>query len=117
MKAIKINAKDRKIEEIEISTWKDISPAIGCDLFTTMCMGRSSTSDRLYIDDEGMINGTQDFFYLEGMPQPYAGNGVILGTDREGESIEPKTKIEDLKITFFTRQEVALLCRQGKFDF
>ena len=54
------------------------------------------------IDDEGLITGKeQEFFNIthdeQGASQPLAGRGLVLGTDKEGESVAPSLTIEELR--------------------
>ena len=51
------------------------------------------------------------FFTIGDSEQPLAGNGLILGTNDEGESIEPSVTVEEVKeITkFYTLEEVRRL--------
>ena len=97
MKALFVNVKDCRIEETEIKDWREISPKIGCDLFTCLEIENDET---LYLDDEGLINGkwgANESFYLKGYPQILMGNALLLGTDKEGESTSTKMTIEELK--------------------
>jgi hypothetical protein len=51
----------------------------------------------LYTDDEGLLHDTmQGCFWFPDWDYPLVGNAVIWGTDEDGESIDAKTRIEDL---------------------
>jgi hypothetical protein len=68
------------------------------------------------VDDEGLLKPQEGFFIYEGYRQPLAGNGLVLGTDEEGESVDPKMTLEELKsrVTFMDNFEVRLWAkRQG----
>lgn len=83
MKAILIDAKNRQVREIEVENdYKKIQEALGVQYFTIV--GLRDTTDVLYIDDEGLINGTEFGFYING--EMYLGNGLILGTLPGGET-------------------------------
>jgi hypothetical protein len=106
MRAIFIDTKNRKVEECEFTgDYRDIQKKLGVDLFTAV---RLEKNDTLYIDDEGLINGTEEFFFSEKLyPHPLAGNGLILGTSWAGNSVSAKQALEDIgTVQFMTRDEV-----------
>ena len=101
MKALLIDSKNRVVKQIEIGEhFTEISKAIDCDVFS--CPHVLENEDTLYCDDEGLLKGPENFFLLDSYPQPIAGNGLILGCDEEGESIDAKTSIFELsnRVTF-----------------
>ena len=68
--------------------------------------------DAAFVDDEGLYVENQRFWIHRNYPQPLAGKALLLGTDPEGNSVEPKTSYEDLvgDIRFIgDRFELALL--------
>jgi hypothetical protein len=96
MKAYKIDVKNREVKQIEIGEhYTEISKEIGCDIFSAPHIMKDN--DTLYCDDEGLLKPVDGFFLLESYPQPIAGNGLILGTDDEGESVDAKIDLETLK--------------------
>lgn len=110
MKAIKINSKNKTIEQVEVKDWRDISPLIGCGTFTVAMV--LENEDTIYVDDEGLLTLGRDstFFEFEGGHQPFAGNGLILGCDEEGESCDVKASIEEIKnkVKFLSIEDVYL---------
>lgn len=83
--ALLLNAKENTITEIVIKDYSDISRLIGCNYFTTVQV--NDKGDTLYVDDEGLINGTTVGFTFDGYDGPLMGNGILLGTDlRTGDS-------------------------------
>ena len=114
MKAILINAKTKEVKEVEMGRdYKEIYTQLGCELFTAGAY--LDEADVIYVDDEGLINGTDDFFIFEGAHQPFAGNGLIMGTDDEGESTDCKVDINEVKskVKFYDRYELALGIQMG----
>ena len=106
MKAYLINVKSKQITEVNINTWEDISPAIGCEIFS--CPHITEENDVLYCDDEGLLhNNIEGFFKLDSYPQPIAGNGLILGDDGEGDSADVHIDLETLKsrVKFMSHNE------------
>lgn len=112
MKAYFIDSENRTITETEIKNWQEISPKIGCELFTIVGM---ENSDSLYVDDEGLLKPQNNFFLYSEYPQPLAGNGIVLGTNDEGESVEPKISLDELKskITFMNRAQAYIWAKEN----
>jgi hypothetical protein len=50
----------------------------------------------IYVDDEGLLNNPRYFFNYKGYDQPLAGRGLVLGVDREGDTIGTNLTIERL---------------------
>jgi len=71
-----------KLNELEVDTFT----AVGLQ-----------NGDAIYVDDEGLLKDPRYFFEWRGYAQPLAGRGLILGTDEEGGSIEPKTTLEEAR--------------------
>jgi len=97
MKAILVNVGLQTVSEIEINSWRDIAPALECELFTVP--GADDEGNALYADDEGLISGKElqfvfcpKFYYA-----PIAGNILFLGTDAEGESRDCTLTVEDIR--------------------
>ena len=93
MKAAKINVEKKTIELVEItddyrSYYPHLSPH--CSLFT--CGFTLSHNEGIFVDDEGLLNGTAELggfaIDTEDGIFPFVGNGLIIGCDEEGESID-----------------------------
>ena len=115
MKAILIDTKNREVKEVEIGTSiEDIYKHIGCQYFTIATY--LNEGDAIFVDDEGLMNGTQTFFTYKGAHQPFAGNGMIIGSNEDGESVECKTDIDEVKnsVEFYDRYELAMAIAFGK---
>lgn len=104
MKAYLIDPFVPAITEVEYSgDYNQIYKLIDCDLFTCVDIDTGDASDTLFVDDEGLISGKpQEFFMIGDYPTPLAGKGLVLGTDQNGESIAPSVDLEKLKnmVTF-----------------
>lgn len=95
MKAIKIDSYANTITEVEIGNdFREISRNIGCDLF---CIGHTlPNGDTLFVDDEGWLNSNVTrAFSFDG--RVLAGNGLILGSNRSGNSISAKSSLDKIK--------------------
>ena len=96
-KGILIDAKNNKLSYVEINDHTDISKHGGYNYFDVVHL---SGKDDIYVDDEGLINGTQYGFdvinprrFSQGL---YFGNGVVLGHNGQGESIDCSLTIEEV---------------------
>ena len=106
MKAIFVNAEDQTVTETEINGWEEIAPAIGADLFATVDI---SPTETVFVDDEGLLKNPSHFIMFEGYPQPLAGNGLILGLNRDnGEEVSTKLTVEEVKaqVTFLSKLDI-----------
>lgn len=59
---------------------------IGCDIVAPVYLGDDGAV--VYVDEEGLAKGPQHFFLIEGCSQPLAGRGVMVGTDKNGDTID-----------------------------
>jgi hypothetical protein len=79
-KALLLNVSKNTITEVVIKDYTDIAKFGKFDMFTTVQV--NAEGDTLYVDDEGLINGTEVGFTFEGYDGPLMGNAVLLGCDR-----------------------------------
>ena len=85
MKAILINAKERKVVEADVrpDPNKDLDglrALIGCDWVEPVIVGEGLT---LWLDEEGRLKLPKSGFRLSGIPTDFVGNGVQLGGDAD----------------------------------
>jgi hypothetical protein len=76
--------------------WRTIAPAlrIGQSPFTLVEIGNG---DVIYVDDEGLLKPLDWFFAIKGAHQPFAGCGLVLGSNDEGEAVSAGIALQDLK--------------------
>jgi hypothetical protein len=76
--------------------WRTIAPAlrIGSSPFTLVEIG---DGDVIYVDDEGLLKPMDWFFAIKGGHQPFAGCGLVLGSNEEGETVSARIALQDLK--------------------
>ena len=93
MKAILIDPAAGTITEVEYGgDFREIYTLVDADTFDVARI--NAKGDVVYVDDEGLINGKpQDFFLIQGYPNPLAGKGLLLGSDAEGESKSPSVTL------------------------
>lgn len=105
MKVLFINATEKIISEVEINgedTLHESYRLIGCELVEAPII--FDEEDTIYVDEEGLYKDDQPGFQLtippngeyKGSIWEFSGNGIVLGTDEEGNSISPKMGIEYL---------------------
>lgn len=103
MKAIKIDADNCTVYEIEINdnnVLKEWYKHIKCEL---VCVGaRLDHINSLIVDDEGALkdNTTAFSMWTPFGIQMFIGNGLIVGTNRDGESISTTANINNININF-----------------
>ena len=91
MKAILIDPFECQITEVDYDgDFRSIHKLLHIDTFTAVQLG--STGETLFVDDEGLYKTPknqeeQHYFLMLGQVNPFAGYGLILGTNIEGESI------------------------------
>lgn len=89
MRAILIDSAAREVREVEYSgNWRDIAPMIGAEsgLFAVTPIREG---EDLYVDDEGLLTSPNPhgYFLYQGVGQElFAGNGLVLGVDENGET-------------------------------
>ena len=100
MKAIKIDVEKQTVSFIEIGTGIDaINEAIGngCTMLTSVI--DYPNGDYMYCDDEALLR-TSDIkggFMYPDWNYPIVSNAIILGTDEYGESVDCKSRLEEIK--------------------
>jgi len=94
VRAIRIDSNSGKIEVIDIDgKLQAIKAAIRCQWIEAVRPSILLGEDILYVDEEGLLHGENLFFKIAGFAQAIAGNGLILGTDEEGDSADCETPI------------------------
>jgi hypothetical protein len=92
-KAILIDAKTNSVTLVEVGEYTDIYKHCGYETFTCVGLGNGET---LYVDDEGLINGTDFGFTIEGYDGPLMGNGLILGSTASGDSKDTALSVHEV---------------------
>jgi hypothetical protein len=118
MKAIKIDAKNRQVIEVDItSDYNDINKEIGSQIFTIAHSLKKR--DTIMVDDEGLYNNDNTFFVYKGAHQPFAGNGLIVGCNAKGDTVDCKIDINEVKqnVEFYDRNTLAMAMAFGKVKY
>ena len=109
MKAILIDAYNKKIKEVTLDVSKDMLDQyhehIKCDTMTVAHY--INNHDAILVDDEGLLKSPRHFFHYTDGHQPFAGNGLILGIDKQGETEECNISLKEVKenVSFYSFQE------------
>ena len=85
MKAILINANERKVVAVDVKpdpnrSLEGLRALIGCDWVQPVVVGDGVT---IWVDEEGRLKQPTAGFLLNGVPCVFAGNGVLLGGDAD----------------------------------
>ena len=115
MKAILIDSINKEVKEVEIGKGIDeMYKFLNCEIFTIASY--LPKNDVIFVDDEGLMNGTDTFFTYEGAHQPFAGNGLIMGSNSKGESVDCKIDLNEVKkkVNFYDRFELSMAIAFGK---
>lgn len=97
MKAYLIDTPNKQITEVDYDgNYKSIYGLIKASLYEVVYL--NAEEDCMFLDEEGLINGNpHGWFKYEGANQPFRGYALVLGTDSEGNSVEPKMSIDELR--------------------
>lgn len=116
MRAYLIDPTEKTVVEIDYDgDFRSIYTLIEAELFAAVFL--NTNQDCVYIDDEGLLK-PNTFFQIQGYPNPLAGKGLVLGTNAEGESIEPSLNLSWLRlnVSFPNNQHVVDAAKSGAFD-
>ena len=92
MRVILINPYNQTIKEaVYGGDYREIYDLIGCRTFDVVSL---SDADDLYVDDEGLLKDDNRYFSWSG--RNFAGVGLILGHDDEGETIETTYDLQEV---------------------
>lgn len=94
-KAILIDAKNNTVKFVEVGNYTDIYKHTGFEMFTTVRL--DAKGNTLYVDDEGLLNGTNFGFTFDGYETPLMGNALLIGTNiHNGEDADTDFTLEDV---------------------
>lgn len=88
MRGILIDPFTKTVTDIQTSgKLAEIYEILGVEIVTAVSVGEDQT---LFLDDEGLMvpKESQEYFQWKGSNQPYAGKGLILGVDEDGDNTD-----------------------------
>mgnify|MGYP003138487606 FL=1 len=111
MKALFIDPTDETIRFLSYDgDYKSIYRILGCRTFEAVYP--FDNGDTLWIDEEGLLKDSNFAFNIRAdnpkFNQTIMGKALVLGTDAEGESVECRTTLEDLKSRINFQGKVAI---------
>lgn len=110
MRCILIDSENHVVKEgkIEGDTLKYMQHAVGG--LITIGVILNDQNDTIMVDDEGLLKSPQHFFEYEGAHQPFAGNGIIVGCDDMGDTVDCGITLEEAKskIKFMSLKQIRL---------
>ena len=96
-KVIVIDSAKRQVYESQTDTYKDIYPLLGESVSQFACPVQFNKSDTLFVDDEGLYHPYEAGYIMPDWDYPICGNGVICGSDNEGETADVQMSVEDIR--------------------
>ena len=109
MKAILVDVHNECVKPVVIDdndVLNSMYKHIGCSLVDRV---QINDHDDIWVDDEGLLSiDNNSKFFTFGKSQPLCGNGLIMGVDRMGESIDPTITIDKVRsmVKFYTLSDV-----------
>lgn len=101
IRAVLIDPSSKEVRDIEITPrLENFYEVIECETIEAVYPPQFSP-DHLYVDEEGSFDPELAAFKIRGYGV-IVGKAILLGTNRQGESISPVNKAEDIEwlITF-----------------
>lgn len=98
MRAYLIDPANARISEVDFNgDYRHIYELIDAERFDVARID-DSEGDGIYVDDEFLFKNHTLFYRVDGYAGGYlAGKGLVLGSDEQGESVEPRITLDDLK--------------------
>jgi hypothetical protein len=106
LKAILIDSKERTITQVETDgSLESIYKLLGVEgIEAVHVQDRLNNTDTLYVDEKGLLKTYTDedgneidppaFAFEKGYGYPLVGNGLIIGTGEEGESVSATSSVQ-----------------------
>ena len=114
MKAIFINARDKRVEQVDIDPGlEELYKKLDVRVITVAYSQDPAIADDLIVDDEALLKDVSDLpggFWTDFYPsQPLMGNALMMGVDPEtGESTDCTVTLEEItkRVRFLTDDEL-----------
>tara|TARA_Y100000114_G_C11637060_1_gene267327 strand:+ start:200 stop:541 length:342 start_codon:yes stop_codon:yes gene_type:complete len=102
MKLLLINPFEQTVKAVKSTgDLEDIYNLLDCNTIDAIGIDQQNV---LYIDDCGLLKNDQRYFSING--KVLAGNGLVIGFDDEGDSIDTSLNIDDLQIEWLPKDHV-----------
>lgn len=114
MKAILIDVQNENVRMVEVkddSVLNEWYRLIGCSMVEVAHY--FNNHDSIMVDEEGLysMDESSKFFSVVGGHQPFIGNGLVVGVNKKGESVDPCISVEEVrsKVSFHTMKDVRVM--------
>lgn len=111
MKAILIDVTNENVRMVEVdnkNVLREWYKHIGCQMVEVAHY--FNDHDSIMVDEEGLftMDKSSKFFSVTDGHQPFIGNGLVVGVDRNGNSVDPHISVEEVrsKVKFHTMSEI-----------
>ena len=97
MKAILIDVLNENVRMVEVddkNVLKDWYKHIGCSMVEPVYI---NSHDSIMVDEEGGLTEDEDTKYFSFDGNIYIGNGLVVGVDRNGKSVDPCICVEEVR--------------------
>jgi hypothetical protein len=96
-KAYLIDPKERSITIVESNGLQDIYKHLECTMIEVATYIQDTTGENvIYVDEEGLLKPMDFFFIVRGAHQPFAGRGLLVGCEEEGD-VDPTVSLDFVK--------------------
>lgn len=107
-KILKINSETQQIEELQISSIKEIAPAINNECNRMAMPHQFKNGDAVFMDAESILfKPFEGGIVMSNRSNPIIGNAVLVGIGSSGEMVDVRTTKEELEqaVTWLTKDE------------
>lgn len=113
MKAILIDVNQECVRPVVVDDRDHLQSMynlIGCELVDRVSI---NDHDDIWVDDEGLLTLTEDSKFFTYNGQLLAGNGLVMGVNGMGESVEPTITIDEVRarVKFHNYTEAYIMSR------
>jgi len=112
MKAIRIDAKNQTISMIDIEKGlATLQEHVGGYIEAALYF---PDGDVMYVNEEGLLNNPEHFQFWPKHKRMFAGDGIIVGSDDEGNDIDTTLTIKDIEdacVEFVNQFEALIISR------
>lgn len=108
MKAILIDVIQGNVRQVEVDDKNIINEwykYVGCSWVESVYI---NSHDSIMVDEEGLLSLTDESKFFSFKGNVYEGNGLVVGVDEKGESVDPCITTEEVRacVKFYTINQV-----------
>jgi hypothetical protein len=118
MKAILIDSVNKTVTELNLDPQKNMLTQWykALDVNMVEVAHYITDHDSILVDEEGLFKPCDHFFVYEGAHQPFAGKGLVVGVNEDGETVACDITVKEVesKVKFMSRNEVIKLLESSQ---